>query len=237
MSKNIKAKKKKSFIERNKTRIFTALFSIIAVLILAVIICIGIYNKKLASVKLPFVPPEFDENAVEGNPAALGIGQNEGYTVMGEEQQLAYRAGFCGLFDVKVDVIDETDVYSADVYFYNPPTNSIYIKFRVYGKDPKKDIVAETGLIKPGEYIKTLTFNRKIVNGEKLTIKVMSYVPEDYTSAGTFNLNPMVISPIKSKGINIAQMVGCTSSLGASGIMFAISIMACIPLAVRKKKK
>ena len=226
MSKNKKASVEKGFIEENKTRIFIALFSIIAILVVAIIICVGIYNKKLESVKLPFVPPEFDASAVEGNPSTLGIGEKEGYGIIADPNRLIYSVGLCGIFDV-----NETDVegvYEADVYFYNPPTNNVWLKLRVYGDDPKTDIVAETGLIKPGEYIKTITFRRDRIDGEKLTAKVMSYVPEEYTSAGSCSLEPLVVSPIKK---------GCTSSLSASSALVALAMVACIPLGTKKKKK
>ena len=63
---------------------------------------------------------------------------------------------------------------------------------RVY--DEKENIVCETGLIRPGEYIKTVTFNRDIENEEVLTVKVMSYEPDTYMSAGAFKLKPYVMS-------------------------------------------
>ena len=185
MSKKKKPVPQKNFIEEHKTPIFIILFAVIVIMAIGLAICVGIYKEVTKPQPLPFTPPPFDESAVVGDPEDLGIGEEEGYMVLSDPTKAPFKAGICGLVD-----INENN--EADIYFYNVPTNNVWLKIRIYGKDPKTDIVAETGLIKPGEYIKTVSFRREIAHEEQLTIKVMSYVPEEYTSDGVFVINPYV---------------------------------------------
>ncbi len=53
-------------------------------------------------------------------------------------------------------------------------------------------MIAETGLIKPGEYLQTIEFSRAVADDEPLTFKVMGYEPETYLSAGAVSLKPAV---------------------------------------------
>ena len=223
MAKNKRPAKPKSFVERYKTPIFAVLFAIIIVMAIVLIICVENYNKAPDAEPLPFVPPSFDEGAVMGDPKDLGIGEKEGYSVISDPTKIPYSAGMCGIFDVNENG-------EADIYFHNPETNNVWLKIRVYGTDPKTDIVAETGLIKPGEYIKTITFRREIVKGEDLTAKVMSYVPEEYTSAGSFNLKPYVKSPFEPKG-------GCESSLAVPGALVTITTAIAVVAFAKKKRE
>ena len=129
--------------------------------------------------KLEFVPPPFDAGAVVGtpdieNPEAIG------YT---ELDAKAYKLSVCGL--VKLDG------NSADIYFTNPDTNDVWLKIRVL--DKKGNILGETGLIRPGEYVKTITFDKKVPKvGDEITMKIMGYQPDTYYSAGAVNLGTRI---------------------------------------------
>ena len=129
--------------------------------------------------KLEFVPPPFDAGAVSGtpdieNPEAIG------YT---ELDAKAYKLSVCGL--VKLDG------NSADIYFTNPDTNDVWLKIRVL--DKKGNILGETGLIRPGEYVKTITFDKKVPKvGDEITMKIMGYQPDTYYSAGAVNLGTRI---------------------------------------------
>mgnify|MGYP003319044773 CR=1 FL=1 len=54
-------------------------------------------------------------------------------------------------------------------------------------------IVGESGLIKPGEYLKSVSFDNTLSTTEGITLKVMSYEPETYRSVGAITLTPKVI--------------------------------------------
>ena len=133
-----------------------------------------------------FVPPSFDENAVIGDPADIEDAIKLGYSEMYDPAQMSYKGALCGMF-----IVNENN--EADIYFANPEVNPVWVKLRVYAPDTNGEIVCETGLIRPGEYIKTVKFNREIKSGEKLTAKVMGYVPDTYMSAGSFSLVPYVM--------------------------------------------
>lgn len=126
-----------------------------------------------------FVPPPFDAGAVVGvpdleNPEAIG------YT---ELDAKAYKFAVCGLVKLSGD--------SADIYFTNVETNDVWLKLRVL--DEKGNILGETGLIKPGEYVKSVTFSEKVPKvGTSIVMKIMGYQPETYYSAGAANLATVI---------------------------------------------
>ena len=126
-----------------------------------------------------FVPPPFDPGAVVGTPE-IETPEAIGYT---ELDAKAYKLSVCGLVKLVGD--------SADIYFTNPETNDVWLKIRVL--DEKGNILGETGLIRPGEYVKSITFTEKVPKvGDKITMKIMGYQPETYYSAGAVNLGTVV---------------------------------------------
>lgn len=126
-----------------------------------------------------FVPPPFDSGAVVGtpdieDPAAIG------YTDLDAK---AYKVSVCGIVKLSGE--------SADIYFTNPETNDVWLKIRIL--DEKGNILGETGLIRPGEYVKSVTFSEKVPKvGQKITMKIMGYQPETYYSAGAVNLATVI---------------------------------------------
>ena len=125
-----------------------------------------------------FAPPAFDSAAQEGAPKVPeGIGWQELH-----QEGMTYKVGLCG----KVLVKDQ----KADLYFYNAKANDVWIKLRIF--DSKDQIIAETGLIKPNEYIQSVSFATEPKEGETLRIKVMGYEPETYHSAGSITINTIV---------------------------------------------
>ena len=124
----------------------------------------------------PFTQPPFDEAAQTGTPEvpdALG---------WGELDAQAFKASVCGVFapgDGK-----------ADVYLTNHETNTVWLKLRVV--DDKGNTLGETGLIKPGEYIQSVTLTTTPNPGTTVTLKLMAYEPQTYHSAGAAALNTTV---------------------------------------------
>ena len=57
-------------------------------------------------------------------------------------------------------------------------------------KDEK--VVGETGLLKPGEYIKEVKLDKSLKKDDEITLKVMGYEPDTYYSAGSISLNTKV---------------------------------------------
>ena len=78
------------------------------------------------------------------------------------------------------------DGQAVDVWFANPAENAIWMKLRLL--DSKGRLLGETGLIRPGEYVRSVIVNTVPPTGTALVMKVMAYEPETYTSAGVVNM-------------------------------------------------
>ena len=51
------------------------------------------------------------------------------------------------------------------------------------------NILAESGLIKPGEYLASLPFSAPVSAGTSITMKIMAYESNTYCSAGAVTLH------------------------------------------------
>lgn len=124
--------------------------------------------------KQPFVPPEFDAAAVTGTPQVPdGMGYSEIY-----RQGMSFKASVCGEVRIRDGV--------ASVYLTSPEENTLWLKLRILDSDG--NILGETGLIKPGQYVEKITFTKLPKNGEGITLRLMSYQPDTYYSGGSVNL-------------------------------------------------
>lgn len=168
--KNTKVQPKK----QNMTPIYIlGAVALVAVVVMIVALCIP----KEAE-KGEFVPPAFDSAAVEGTPT---VPENLGYSSPYQDG-MAYRFSVCG--NVTMDGKDAT------VYFTNDAENEVYLKLRVL--DAEGNILGETGLIKPGEYVKDVELSDALAVGTSIKLKIMSYEPETYNSAGPAVLNTKI---------------------------------------------
>lgn len=121
-----------------------------------------------------FVPPEFDLNAVAGTPTVPeNLGWYEVY-----KTGMSFKASVCGEIKIK----DKT----AKIYFTSPQENTLWLKLRILNE--KGEVLGETALIKPGEYVPEITFETLPKNGKKIILKLMSYQPETYYSGGSASL-------------------------------------------------
>ena len=117
-----------------------------------------------------FTPPPFDTAAVAGSPA---VPDDLGYSQLDCQ---VYQVSICGKPNA-----------SGDVYLTNPETNDVWLKLRVL--DEKGRILGETGLIRPGEYVKTVDLTKVPKAGTPVVLKIMAYEPDTYHSAGAASLN------------------------------------------------
>ena len=154
-----------------KKRVFCLLFAIL----MAFGVCSFVACEDDAE-KPQFVPPAFDSNAVAGEHN-VAEGEN-GYGVL--DARGVYTVGVCG--EVKV-----TDG-KADVWFTNPAENTVWLKLRVHNKKTG-EILGETGIVKPGEYVQTITFLKAPKAGDEIVLRVMGYEAETYYSKGEVTLN------------------------------------------------
>ncbi len=125
-----------------------------------------------------FTPPPFESEAVAGVPC---VPDELGYGDFGQDG-MAYRFFVCG------NVIAAGG--EATVYFTNPAENSVWLKLRVLDKNG--EILGETGLLKPGEYVESVAISGNPKVGAEITLKVMGYEPETYHSAGAVSLRTKI---------------------------------------------
>lgn len=181
MSKTRK-KQNKSKSQNKKGYSNKALIAILCVIIIALsvvayaIVRVGVLNANNQNASAQeFVPPEFDSGAAEGTPS---VPSDMGYLEVYKEG-MSFNAFICGEVNIKDG--------KADIYFTNPEKNTLWMKLRIFDENGK--VIAETGLIKPNEYIKTVSFDTVPKNNSKITMKIMTYESNTYYSGGAVSLN------------------------------------------------
>lgn len=152
-----------------KFAIVVSAICLVAIVVMA--IALGVTGK---SKKPQFTPPPFETAAQQGMPTVDDPSWNKVF-----QSGMSFVAYMCG----KVTINNG----AADLYFTNDKDNNAWLKLRIM--DEKGNILAETGLLKPGEYVQAVTFTTVPQNGQKLTMKIMGYEPETYHSIGAVVLN------------------------------------------------
>ncbi|MCD8013406.1 MAG: hypothetical protein LUG99_09550 [Lachnospiraceae bacterium] len=160
-------------MKQNKSIYIAAVVCLVAVIVMVV----ALVKTGGRTEQSSFVPPEFDSTAVTGTPEP----EDESWSRINQEG-MGFSAHVCG----KVVITDGT----ADLYFTNDEGNEVWLKLRI--TDGDGNILAETGLLKPGEYVQTVTFDTVPEDGAAIQMKIMAYEPETYYSAGTVTLNTTV---------------------------------------------
>ncbi len=153
------------------------ILGVLCVILVVVMIVVLIVPKK--SEPAPFMPPSFDENAIAGTP---DVPEGLGYSIL-ERENMSFRVGVCGIVNARE--------YSADIYLTNPQDNNVWLKLRIY--DEKGTVLGETGVIKPGEYVKSITFETVPQRDDTIVMKIMSYEAETYHSMGAITMMPRLI--------------------------------------------
>ena len=125
-----------------------------------------------------FTPPPFEPAAVSGVPE---VPESLGY-ISPYQEGMGYRFSVCG------NVVMEGN--AAAVYLTNPAENEVWLKLRVL--DENGNILGETGLIRPGEYVRNVALTENLTAGTKIKLKIMGYEPETYFSAGSATLNTAI---------------------------------------------
>lgn len=137
------------------------------------VVCMIIALRHTGKQSVAFTPPPFDAAAQTGMPQVpdeLGWSEVEAPDV--------FSAHICG----NVTVTGQ----SADIYFTNSADNHVWLKLRVL--DSEGNILGETGLLKPGQYVQKISFSLLPQTDTEITMKIMAYEPETYYSAGAVSL-------------------------------------------------
>lgn len=158
--------------EQKRWRIYPAAVCCAIALVLMVIALLTGGGQRPA----PFVPPEFESEAVAEVPdVPEGLGWSE-------LDVQVFRASVCGV----VRLEDST----ADIWLTNPAGSEVWLKLRML--DENGVILGETGLLRPGEYVRSVTLNSVPKPGTGIVLKLMAYEPETYRSAGAVSVSTTI---------------------------------------------
>ena len=154
---------------------------IIIVLIISITSLIIFFNKDSFSQKGEFIVPKKDDNAIDGKPSDV--------------------AKECMYQEAKVN--DEYIVYLCALPLFQDNKLSVYFTsfrnnkglMRIKILDLEKNVIGESGLISPNSYIKDIVLNKKLENGDIITVKVMHYEKNTYYSLGEIKLD----LPVRTK--------------------------------------
>ena len=164
-------------IQPMKRKLGLAVAAVVCVISLVVMTLALILNKKDKPIS-GFTPPSFDPAAVSGMPdVPEELGWSEIY-----QEGMGFNAYVCG------NVLKEGD--AAKVYFTNPGEYEVWLKLRILNENGA--IIGESGLLKPGEYVKYVSLTSDAADGEMIRLKIMAYEPETYYSAGAVTLNTTI---------------------------------------------
>lgn len=151
--------------------------AVVCVISLAVMTAVLIRSDKNSG-SSGFTPPSFEAGAVSGMPdVPEELGWSEIY-----QEGMSFKAYVCG------NVIAEGD--STQVYFTNSGDYDVWLRLRILNENGT--VIGESGLLKPGEYVKSVPLTSDIADGENVRLKIMAYEPESYYSAGTVTLNTTI---------------------------------------------
>lgn len=122
-----------------------------------------------------YKPLAFSDTAIEGTP---DVDEKYGYSWL-NIPPIAYKAYICGT--------PAATKNSVDLYLTNDQENNVYTLVQVFDSEGNK--IGQSGLIKPGFYLKTVDLTTPLKDGEnELTVHVCGLEKETYYSAGTLKL-------------------------------------------------
>lgn len=142
---------------------------VLAVVCMVLALCLG---KK----EPQFAPPPFEKNACAGVPQP---GEDTGYAQMDAK---AFRFSAAG----------ELTAENGEVALWltNPQENSVWLKVRIY--DAAGALLGESGLLRPGEYVRAVRLSMVPQKTTEVTLKVMAYEPQSYYSAGAATMKTVL---------------------------------------------
>lgn len=158
-------------IKQSRPLIVAAAVCVLALLGMALALASGEQASPAA-----FTPPPFDERARSGTPE---VPESLGWAELDAQ---AFKASVCSVLAPVGNTVD--------VYLTNPGSSTVWLKLRVL--DAAGNILGETGLIKPGEYVQSVTLTTIPGAGAAITLKLMAYQPDTYYSEGAVSLSTTI---------------------------------------------
>ena len=124
-----------------------------------------------------FTPPPFDTSAQARIPEEI-----PGFQMLDAQ---AFQAGLL--------VSPIPDGAQLQVYFANPAENTCNLRLRVL--DEAGNVLGQSGLLRPGEFLPSVTLESMPPAGATLIFKLMAYEPETYHSAGAVTVTTKLQIP------------------------------------------
>ena len=149
-------------------------FSAVVVILLAVLLLRP--EKKPEVVVGEFTPPPFEPAAVAGVP---DLTTDDGFGTLALTPEMA----------VSMCASPVVENGQAQVFFTSPDSNTAWIRLRLL--DAKGNLLGETGVLRPGEYVEfvSLTFLPKKA---EVVARILTYEPETWYSLGSANAQLML---------------------------------------------
>lgn len=156
------------------------LLGALCVVALAVLIAV-VLAREPETVQGEFTPPPFEAAAVFGVPE---VDDSLGWSEL--EIRSGYVIGLCGVLNAEAEG-------TVPVWFTSDSGNDVWLKLRLY--DSKGEVLGETGILRPGEYVEELQLTTVPRGTTAVTLVVMGYEPETYYSAGSVSLSTELKAP------------------------------------------
>lgn len=128
-------------------------------------------NKSIVVAK--FSAPEFDKNAVNGEPQSV---DNDSYKAFNLAE---FMFKICG----EPVATDE----GAALWLTNLTDNPAWMRAEIY--DTNQSLLGSGGIVKNGFYVQNIPTDKPLSAGQEIVVKVFFYEPDTYYSKGTFTLN------------------------------------------------
>ena len=163
--------KKIKQIKAKKSLVLLAALCLVCLIVMVLALTLG--RKTVVN----FEPPPFDSAALAGTPSNV---ENESY---GPLDATAYSFSVCGRPTVEDG--------AALLWLTNPKSNEVWLKARIL--DTAGNILGESGLLRPGEYVQAVALTTPPTEDKEATLLIMSYEPTTYHSMGNVTLHTTLV--------------------------------------------
>lgn len=113
--------------------------------------------------------PPFDPAAQNGVP---DVPEDTGY---GQLDAQSYRFSAAGALTVRDGAVD--------IWLTDPADSTVWLKVRLLTEDGA--VLGESGLLRPGQYVRSVTLTTVPEQTVPVILKIMAYEPDTYYSAGS----------------------------------------------------
>lgn len=148
--------------EKKKTIMLAIIITIVCIASIIIASNITIYDK-----------PKIDAKAKQGTPQV-----EEQYEYSSLDINDGYSVALCGKPKLENNQLD--------IYITNQENNDIGLKAQVL--DEEENVLGETGLLHPNQYVQSVKLKETIQKGSNIKIKIMEYEMDTYHSKGSVTL-------------------------------------------------